>query len=91
MIPRIGYPAATVYILADGKPCTVRLVAQKRIHDGAARLMVRLFDADERLIFWQYVEPGAFKMTALGNNCTNVEEKACPDTRRLEVFNLKNA
>jgi hypothetical protein len=61
-------PALSLYVVGDGQPCPTRLVVRRRFMDMGDRLMLRVFDPDEKLMLWQYLEPGRLADTekALG-------------------------
>ncbi|MFQ5810210.1 MAG: hypothetical protein ACE5JM_11380, partial [Armatimonadota bacterium] len=50
-------PALTLYIVSDGEPCALSVTYTKGGRDGGDRLLTRLFDADEKLIFREYETP----------------------------------
>ena len=56
--PFVPKPALTVYVVGDGKPATARVMIKR---DPAStegdRIMVRVFDPEEKLIFKKYIEP----------------------------------
>lgn len=49
-------PVAAVYLVADGEPCTATLTVRAEADAAPPRLLLRAFDADERLSLWRYVE-----------------------------------
>jgi len=51
-------PSLTVYFVSDGSPCKIRLLARRADTTKGDRIMIRLFDTEERIISWEYVEPG---------------------------------
>ncbi|MFW5798133.1 MAG: hypothetical protein ACOCXX_00615, partial [Planctomycetota bacterium] len=50
--------AATVYVVADGKPLGVAIDARLDERETTARLLARVYDPDEKEVFWTYAEPG---------------------------------
>ncbi|HEY3376827.1 MAG TPA: hypothetical protein VGL77_04970 [Armatimonadota bacterium] len=56
--PFLPNPALTLYLVADGKPTTARITVRRGPRAEGDRLMIRAFDPEERLSFWQYLEPG---------------------------------
>jgi len=49
-------PALAVYLVSDATPTAVTLTVRQGGRSGDPRLMIRLFDPDENLAHWQYVE-----------------------------------
>lgn len=64
---RIGHlrpsPALAVYVVADGRPCPVRLTVRRGWRKEGDRLLLRVFDPAEKQVFWQYLEPGGMADT----------------------------
>lgn len=56
--PFLPQPALTVYLVHEGGPAAVRFKLNRGERAEGDRVMLRLFDPDERLAAWQYVEPG---------------------------------
>ncbi len=46
-------PAATLYVVSDGKPCRVRVTFSPGPRPGDDWLLTRSFDANEKLVFWK--------------------------------------
>jgi hypothetical protein len=51
-------PAATLYIVVGDEPVDVRLTIQRNHRTEGDRLIVRAFDPDENITFWQFVKAG---------------------------------
>ncbi|MCF7839140.1 MAG: hypothetical protein K9N49_10985, partial [Candidatus Marinimicrobia bacterium] len=56
-------PALTLYVVNDAEETAGRLAIRRGPRNEGDRLMVRVFDADEKLAFRQYVEAGQLKDT----------------------------
>ncbi|HEY3380108.1 MAG TPA: hypothetical protein VGL77_21750, partial [Armatimonadota bacterium] len=56
--PFLPNPAFSLYLISDGKPVSARLTIRRGPRAEGDRVMVRAFNAQEQLTFWQYVEPG---------------------------------
>lgn len=54
--PFASAPVVAVYLVADGEPCEVTIAVRQDPPREGDRLMVRLFDPEERLALWRYVE-----------------------------------
>lgn len=54
-------PALTVYALNRTENSKARLVVRHGKQAQGDRLMIRVFDPEENLVYWQYVEPGRMK------------------------------
>jgi hypothetical protein len=52
-------PAVTLYLVSDGEPCAVTVAFTGGGREGGDRLLTRLYDADEKLIFREYETPEA--------------------------------
>ena len=55
--PFVPKPALTVYVLGDGKPATARVTINRFPKSLEDRIMFRVFDPEEKLIFKEYREP----------------------------------
>jgi len=51
-------PALSLYLVVDSDDAAARLTVRCALRPQGDRLMVRAFDVDEELSFWQYLEPG---------------------------------
>ncbi len=61
-------PAMTLYLPAGDQVNDLRLSLVRAQYPQGDRLMIRLFDPEERLAYWQYFEPGLVtKVDALGD------------------------
>ena len=49
-------PSVALYVVGDGQPCQARLLIREGEKPQAHRILVRVFDPDETLVFWRYVE-----------------------------------
>ena len=49
-------PALALYVVADGQPCSARIVVRQGQRADPQRFLLRAFDPDERLVLWHYVE-----------------------------------
>ncbi len=54
-------PALTIYVVNKTENANARLVARHGKCPQGDRLMIRVLDPEENLIYWQYVEPGRMK------------------------------
>lgn len=62
--PLLPQPVATLYVVVpDDQPVQARLVINRCYRPEADRILVRAFDPQENLTFWQYSEPGNVKDT----------------------------
>jgi hypothetical protein len=62
--PLFPSPAMALYVVKDSDaPTTARLAVRQAGLKQGDRLMIRVFDPDEELIFWHYVEPGMMRET----------------------------
>ena len=48
-------PTATLYLVGDGEPCVATVSVKAPADAPPPRLLLRAFDADERLSTWHYV------------------------------------
>jgi hypothetical protein len=64
-------PAATIYVVVEDEPVNVRLAINKGPRKEGDRIIVRAYDPDENLSFWQFVKPGQVR-DALGPGDTEV-------------------
>lgn len=63
--PMLPQPAASIYIVVDNdQPVDARIVIRRGSRPESDRVLIRAFDPDEKLTFWQYAEPGTVKDTS---------------------------
>ena len=55
--PFVPKPALTVYVVGDGKPATARVTIKRFPPSLEDRIMFRVFDPEEKLIFKEHREP----------------------------------
>lgn len=58
-------PAAAIYVVVGDEPVNVRLTLNKGHRKEGDRVIVRAYDPDENLTYWQFVKPGQVR-DALG-------------------------
>lgn len=51
-------PALSLYVLGDGQPVEVRLRVSKGSKAHGERVLLRVFDSEEKPVYWQYLELG---------------------------------
>ena len=56
-------PALSLYIVNPAPSARARLSVRRGPRREGDRLLIRAFDPEERLVFWQYLEPGQLKDT----------------------------
>ncbi len=56
-------PAMSLYLVTEAETTGCRLTARRGWRQEGDRLMIRTFDQEERLSYWQYLEPGQMRDT----------------------------